>query len=313
MNKWIGGFVLGAVVSGAVTVSASDSIQAVLFPAKYKINGVTRELPEGYSTVNVNGHAYVPIRYVAESLGAVVAYDEDSSTIVVDDGFNVTHMTSGIRAGHLQAAKEGGETVVTGQLYIGQEHWEAMASARNAIAPGTEVAAQGEIRFYNDQGRYIGKASFKDVPFVSGGDQIREFKAVADRDVSGYAFASLTGVSPVPHPLPVPPDTPISDSTRSLSVGTFRLLEQDGFTKVKGWISLNKPDGHYRYEATLTFYDEVGNVLGTADIEGSDYGSDEHYTASTFETVGKGDLTGYKSVTVEVRSLEKAGDTEAFE
>jgi hypothetical protein len=51
-----------------------NAIQAYLFPAKIEINGQSKELPSEYKVLNYNGHAYVPIRFIGESLGLGVRY-----------------------------------------------------------------------------------------------------------------------------------------------------------------------------------------------------------------------------------------------
>lgn len=307
MRKYAVGFVVGAILTGATAVYADNAINAVLFPLKYEVNGEAKQLPEGYSTINVDGHAYVPIRFVAESLGAVVAYDHDSTTIQVDNDFHVTNMNSGIRAGHLQVFKTAEGSAVEGKLFVGQDHWEAMANSRKSgIAPGSDVTVTGDLLFYDDQGKYMGKAPIQ-VAFVAKGDQIRDFKATADRDVTGYAFASLANVGPVPMGLPVPPTVDVYDSSNRLGVGDFRMASQDGFTKIRGWVSL-KQTGNYRYDATLNFYDAAGRVLGSAELKQTGNGSVESFTATTFETAGKGDFTGYKSVSLTVNTFEPISD-----
>ncbi|MCU6793784.1 copper amine oxidase N-terminal domain-containing protein [Paenibacillus sp. WQ 127069] len=307
MRKYAIGFVVGAILAGATAVYADNAINAVLFPAKYEVNGEAKQLPDGYSTINVDGHAYVPIRFIAESLGAVVAYDHDSTTIQVDNNFHVTNMNSGIRAGHLQVTKTAEGSAVEGKLFVGQDHWEAMANSRKSgIAPGSDVTVTGDLLFYDDQGKYIGKVPIQ-AAFVAKGDQIRDFKATADRDVTGYAFASLANVGPVPMGLPVPPTVDVYDSSNRLGVGDFRMAAQDGFTKIRGWVSL-KQTGNYRYDATLNFYDAAGKALGTAELKQTGSGSAESFTATTFETAGKGDFTGYKSVSVTVNTFEPTSD-----
>ncbi|KRE57451.1 stalk domain-containing protein [Paenibacillus sp. Soil750] len=69
MKKFILGLLIGIGLAMTTAVFASESIQALLFPAKIKINGQEKKLDSEYQILNVNGHAYVPIRYVAENLG----------------------------------------------------------------------------------------------------------------------------------------------------------------------------------------------------------------------------------------------------
>jgi len=85
MKKFIAGLVIGSVLSLATAVYASDTLQAYLFPFKLVINGEEKTVDGEYATLNYNGHAYVPIRFVAEHLGALVRYKEDPRTISIDE------------------------------------------------------------------------------------------------------------------------------------------------------------------------------------------------------------------------------------
>jgi len=65
-------------------VFASDSIQALLFPVHFEINESQVSLNDDYKVLNVDGHAYVPIRFVAEHLGATIDYDQDTKRTGTD-------------------------------------------------------------------------------------------------------------------------------------------------------------------------------------------------------------------------------------
>jgi hypothetical protein len=81
LKKFILGVLVGAVASFSTVAVASDSIQALIFPAKININGVTHDLNNDYRILNVDGHAYVPIRYIAENTGTIVGYDQNNQVI----------------------------------------------------------------------------------------------------------------------------------------------------------------------------------------------------------------------------------------
>ncbi|NOU62573.1 hypothetical protein GC096_00755 [Paenibacillus sp. LMG 31461] len=74
MKKFILGLICGIALTATTAVYASESIQAYLFPVKIEINGQSKELPSEYKVLNYNGHAYVPIRFIGESLGLGVRY-----------------------------------------------------------------------------------------------------------------------------------------------------------------------------------------------------------------------------------------------
>jgi len=308
MRKYVIGFIVGAALTWTSAAFAGNTIQAVLFPAKYEINGAARELPEGYHTLEVEGRAYVPIRYIAESLDTVVAYDEAAMTIQVDNGFTVTSLNNGIRAGHLTVSASDQGSIVKGKLFVGQQHWDALIESRKPpVEPGDQVNVGGTLMFYDAEGRYMGKALVQ-VPFTAKGDQIKTFEATADRDVSGYAFAALAFSHPAPVGLPLPPNISMYDTKKQLGVGDIRTVKQGEFTRILGSVSLNV-SGTYKFEATLTFLDAEGRTLGTADVQGSGYGSAEHFTASKFEAAGKGDFTAAANYMITVNKMEKISDT----
>lgn len=65
------------------TIYASESIKATLFPVQHEINGQVQVLPDEYSVINLNGHAYVPVRYISESIGLGIKYDEKNQMISI--------------------------------------------------------------------------------------------------------------------------------------------------------------------------------------------------------------------------------------
>ncbi len=84
MKKFIIGLLSVIVLISSSVVYASDTIQAYLFPVKYVINGQIKELNSEYTTLNYNGHAYVPLRFIAESLDAKVNYHKKETAITIN-------------------------------------------------------------------------------------------------------------------------------------------------------------------------------------------------------------------------------------
>ncbi|MEC0245328.1 hypothetical protein P4H65_05900 [Paenibacillus chitinolyticus] len=68
MKKYVIGFAVGAIVSASTAAYAGNTIQAVLFPAKYQVNGESKTLPDDYKTLNVDGHAYVSNQSVSQPI-----------------------------------------------------------------------------------------------------------------------------------------------------------------------------------------------------------------------------------------------------
>ncbi|WP_426446479.1 stalk domain-containing protein [Paenibacillus sp. S-38] len=83
MKRGIAGLALCTALSAGTAASASDAVQAVLFDVTYKFGGKQAQLGGEYVSLNYNGHAYVPIRFVAEQAGLKVEFDEQSKTVKV--------------------------------------------------------------------------------------------------------------------------------------------------------------------------------------------------------------------------------------
>lgn len=84
MKKLIIALTFGFALSVTTVVSASDTIQAYLFPVKFMFNGEIQEPSDEYVTLNYNGHTYVPLRFIAENMGAGVEFEDESKTVVIE-------------------------------------------------------------------------------------------------------------------------------------------------------------------------------------------------------------------------------------
>ncbi|QRG70224.1 copper amine oxidase N-terminal domain-containing protein [Brevibacillus choshinensis] len=77
MRKIVSGLLVGAIVSTAAAVSAAPPITLVM-------NGQAGKPNEAAQIVN--GRAFVPVRAVAEELGAVVKWDPAERSVYVSSG-----------------------------------------------------------------------------------------------------------------------------------------------------------------------------------------------------------------------------------
>jgi hypothetical protein len=84
LKKFFLGLTCGIALTATTAVYASDTIQAYLFPVKYVFNGQTKELDSEFTTLNYNGHTYVPVRWVSENMGANVGYNGNSQSIWIN-------------------------------------------------------------------------------------------------------------------------------------------------------------------------------------------------------------------------------------
>jgi hypothetical protein len=94
--------------------------RAILYSAKIFINGEVKD-PEasGYKILNYAGHIYVPTRYVAEAMNTAVNFDEKTTTITLDNRFDIISPASNeLRAGNLKATNEGNHSKFDLELKI---------------------------------------------------------------------------------------------------------------------------------------------------------------------------------------------------
>lgn len=85
MNKLkygILGFIIGAVFFGGIVLAAS-SLDVEILPLKYFFDGVQKTPPSDQNGFIYNGRTYLPLRFIAESLGKEVAWDERTLSIYV--------------------------------------------------------------------------------------------------------------------------------------------------------------------------------------------------------------------------------------
>lgn len=84
-KQFIAGVIVGGVLlSGGNVLANNAGLPTITSWVKYKINGEEKSLPSGYTTINYEGHTYVPTRFIAEELGADVEWDDITKTISVN-------------------------------------------------------------------------------------------------------------------------------------------------------------------------------------------------------------------------------------
>lgn len=65
------------VISASTTVSAAvNYVKAVLFPVQVSVNDADQHIPTGSEIINYNDQTYVPLRFIAEKLGARIGYQQ---------------------------------------------------------------------------------------------------------------------------------------------------------------------------------------------------------------------------------------------
>jgi hypothetical protein len=78
------GLLIGVLLSGSVAVAASGEFQVQLGKFRYMFDGVEKkpDVSQGFvQGIEYQGRSYVPLRFVADSLGKNVVYDSSTQTI----------------------------------------------------------------------------------------------------------------------------------------------------------------------------------------------------------------------------------------
>lgn len=83
MKKFVLGLTLGLILSVYTVSYASNEFKAILFPVTYLFNGSEKLMPSDYQTLNMDGHTYVPTRFIAEQTGSYITFNDANKTIEI--------------------------------------------------------------------------------------------------------------------------------------------------------------------------------------------------------------------------------------
>lgn len=72
-------------ITGVVYAAGSQKVEVTLKDLKFYFNGVEKTIPAGQGSFTYQGTTYVPLRFVAESLGKEVVWDEKKLTIRIQE------------------------------------------------------------------------------------------------------------------------------------------------------------------------------------------------------------------------------------
>jgi len=101
MKKFVAGLMIGATLMSGVSYAASSKVEVSLQSLKFLINGKSIQ-QTGFIH---DGTAYVPVRFVSETLGKKVIWDDATRTIHIDDKsegnaqVNITSYKDGVYRG----------------------------------------------------------------------------------------------------------------------------------------------------------------------------------------------------------------------
>ncbi|MHA6480917.1 stalk domain-containing protein [Paenibacillus sp. strain BS8-2] len=308
-RKFMVGAVCGAMLAGTTAVYAEDAIRATLFPAQYALNGVAIEQTGDYATLLYQDRAYVPIRFVAEQLDTVVAYEDATQTIKLDTGFGLSSISGEVKAGYIKVVKDskGEGSTVTGRIYAGQAYWDALANSKAALEPGSPIAIKAYIAFYDENNRTLGKVPIS-VSTTAKGDRMLSFTATSNRDLSSYAFAALEQVIPEPIYAYMPPIPNVADPTGVLEMEQTAIHVGEDQTQVQVRAIVRK-DGTFRVAAELHYYDDQGKLLGNTWMDTEVQGAAEDLPGKDlryfyYEMATQANLSDAVRYTITVHELE---------
>ncbi|WP_438431359.1 copper amine oxidase N-terminal domain-containing protein [Gorillibacterium sp. sgz500922] len=191
MKKFLLGLLSGALLAGSTAAIAAPSLQAKLTSALFEINGQSVHPDSANPAIEVNGRTYVPLRFVAEELGAVVGYEADSKTVRIRNGpLTVADPNfPGVSVGNLVLTRSGGNTAITGHL-----QYAGTGNSLNRL--------EARLTFYDAANRKLGAAAIKGDAF---GVETKTFSASGSGDLRAYQTVLLdilsvngTSVSPAP-------------------------------------------------------------------------------------------------------------------
>ncbi|NRF89849.1 ankyrin repeat domain-containing protein [Paenibacillus frigoriresistens] len=176
MKKIFLGLICGVFLAATTAVYASDTIQAYLFSVRYEFNGQTKELDSEYTTLNYNGHAYVPIRFLAENTGANVEYVDATKTIYVVNG-------------KMDIKDPNIKTVTIGNLILIYDATSDLTniSGKLDLLSTESQHIQGELLFYDQQNKLISRIAINNY-YQSG---INTFTDQKNGNFTNYASVKL--------------------------------------------------------------------------------------------------------------------------
>ncbi|WP_010499297.1 stalk domain-containing protein [Paenibacillus elgii] len=193
MKKFVMGAIVGASLSLGASVLASNFPEVSFFPVKYIFNSVEKQLPEEYASLNYNGHAYVPIRFIAESTKMNIGYDDNAKEIIVNYGENgqpaapvqLSEQVQPVASARLPYQALRG-TFTYGNVVVTKEGSNSRVSFQldNDI-PDNEIG--GNLTLYDSKANPLGNAVINHT-FKAG---ISTYETVIQGDATNYKYVAL--------------------------------------------------------------------------------------------------------------------------
>ncbi|QRG69685.1 copper amine oxidase N-terminal domain-containing protein [Brevibacillus choshinensis] len=177
MKNFVWGLIIGAALASSTVAFASSSILAYLFPVQFEINGQSVPMSKEVTVLKVDGRAYVPIRFIADHLGATIGYEDAAKKIIIKNQMlDITDPAyKSISAGNLIVTKDGNRSMVTGQIQL-----SGVGNTQNSV--------EAALSFYDAENQKLGEAVISGTQF---GADVQTFVTYANGDLRGYRTVIL--------------------------------------------------------------------------------------------------------------------------
>lgn len=92
IKYFLTGLIVGSLLFSTITIAAGTNISAYFYPIKYYFDGVEKTPPDSQKGFIYNGTTYVPLRFMAQSLGKEVGWDGSTYSVFVGKQPNISLM-----------------------------------------------------------------------------------------------------------------------------------------------------------------------------------------------------------------------------
>jgi len=120
--------IIGGLIFGSAAFATTNYICVEFLPLKYFFNGLQKYPPSDQQGFIYNGRTYVPLRFMAESLGLSVEWDESDYSIKVNS-FPSSNQLSGYLTDIIQPFDTCGIVDINKKVTIGNDNYYKTISA----------------------------------------------------------------------------------------------------------------------------------------------------------------------------------------
>lgn len=139
--------------NGKSTSSETKSIVLNKVKASYVFNGSAKPVPTGQSSYMLNGSLYVPLRFISESIGTVISWDQKSKTITAvssdfkDQSNSESSGNNGTKPSATSSPTDGSGATggASGGVGIGKVSYETITSETEAKLSALQTQSQSTL------------------------------------------------------------------------------------------------------------------------------------------------------------------------